>query len=72
MSDRGQYMRVYRATNPEAADRIRKDNAARRAAQVRLAQMHPAEFEVLVNEERAKRGLPPLDVKRSRRRMSQP
>ena len=61
---RAQYMRVYRATNPAARELNAKAGAARNAARGRLAERHPDEFAELLDEERQKRGLPPVGVKR--------
>lgn len=61
---RAQYMRVYRATNSAVRELNAKAGAARNAARSRLVERHPEEFAELLDEERRRRGLPPVGVKR--------
>lgn len=62
------YMREYRSKNSAARELNLAATTARRSAMRRLARRHPAEFEVLLSEERALKGLPPVGVlKRGRK-----
>lgn len=54
------YMREYRRTNEDVRRRNADGVAARDRALERLAVEHPDEFSVLVDEERAVAGLPPV------------
>jgi hypothetical protein len=54
VDDRAEYMREYRANNPEYVTAQRKIGAARRRAQRRLAGMFREEFRMLYLEELAK------------------
>lgn len=60
MTSTAEYMRKYRAENPERWDVHRARQRATSRALYRLANEYPEAFEKFANEERAKEGLPPL------------
>lgn len=60
VSDRAAYMAKYRAEHPDVYERHKLGAAARDAALERLANRYRPLFEALVNEERERRGLPPV------------
>lgn len=59
MPSNAEYMRQWRRSRPDKALRNSQLNAARRRAQVRLADRHPEEFRRLVEDECAAAGIDP-------------
>ena len=55
-----EYARKYRAEHPDAYERIKAMNRAQRRTHHRLVALHRDDYERILNEERAKEGLPPL------------
>lgn len=53
-----EYMRNYRAENPDKFEKNKQAIRARDVAMRRLARLHPVEFAELLVEERVARGLP--------------
>lgn len=53
------YVRRYRRSKPEAAEYVRKQHEAYRAAQARLRALHYPEFNLIYDEELRARGLRP-------------
>lgn len=58
MNDSRASVARWRAKHPERARLLVRINAARAAAQRRLADLHPDEFAALFDSELARRGLP--------------
>lgn len=66
------YMREYRARHPEYREKHRVGVRARKRALERLADLHPDEFNDLLDEERINRGLEALGMSKMGRPAGKP
>lgn len=56
-SNPADYQRSYRESNQDYVERSKKLEAARRAARIRLAELHPRQYNKILEEEKERRNI---------------